>query len=421
MQLLVIKLDSLTAIPNYALLGKKQSQDRFTPSNWKKVSSLTRGRKILLLVPNDEVVLSTLNIPSKNKKQLNRAVPFALEDSLADDLENLHFAIHQDGSDEDTQVAVISKQKLSQYIGLLKEHNITAYAVLPQVLAQNHENESWSVLQNINSQESDLTNSVADENNISVRVNKFSGFSSSKNLLGLFLAEQFETKPIKTIHTNIEQEAFSGDLHELKFKTLDVNEVDYKSATSALGLNLLTNYIQQGTSNSSVNWKAWRPALVLAGLLATTWIGILGWQNTQLQQQREQLTNAVNQTFLDAFPNSRVVDASQQMRSKLAALQKQTGKSIESPIPLIADIGPLLNEFKDINLNEVNYTNGELTLMLKTPSLNRLEAFKKAAKDKAELNVKIKDSNTTADKVEAKVIISPLSAQTKSFSKVNKV
>lgn len=425
MQLLIIKLNSLQAIPEYALLGKKQAEDRFTPSNWKKISSLTRGRRVLLLIPNNDVVLSTLNIPSKNKKQLLRAVPFALEDALAEDLDDLHFAIQQDGASKDTHVAVINHQRLGLYIALLRLHKITPYFILPQLLAQQIENDSWSVIQGTNPQNSEQTDSIAQDVNdleINVRTQTYSGFSCNQSLLNLFLVEQFENQPAKKIYTNIQQAMFPDELQECEFNQLDSAVIKYKSAIAGLDLNLLTGYVQQGNASSrAVNWKAWKPALVLAGLLATTWGAILGWQNTQLQQQHKQLDSAINQVFLDTFPTSRVVDAPQQMKSKLNALQKQTGKTISSPIPLIADIAPLLKKYSDINMKELRYQEGELILMLKVPNLTRLESFKKEAESTAGLNVKIKDSNTTADKVEAKVIISPLSSLNSDFMKQNNV
>ena len=423
MQLLIIKLNSLQAIPEYALLGKKQAEDRFTPSNWKKISSLTRGRRVLLLIPNNDVVLNSLNIPSKNKKQLLRAVPFALEDSLAEDLDDLHFAIQQDGASKDTHVAVINHQRLGLYIALLRQHKITPHFILPQLLTQHIENDSWSVIQGANLQNTEQTDSIAQDVNdleISVRTQTYSGFSCNQSLLNLFLVEQFENQPVKKIYTNIQQDMFPDELQECEYSQLDSAVIKYKSAIAGLDLNLLTGYVQQGNANSrAANWKAWKPALVLAGLLATTWGAILGWQNTQLQQQHKQLDSAISQVFLDTFPASRVVNPPDQMKNKLTALQKQTGKTISSPIPLIADIAPLLKKYSDINMKELRYQEGELILMLKVPNLTRLDSFKKEAKSTAGLNVKIKDSSTTADKVEAKVIISPLSSLNSDFMRQN--
>ena len=101
MQLIVIKIRDLAENPEYALLGKKQLQDTFTPGDWKRVRSVSRGRKVVLLLKSNEVVLTTAVIPSKNRKQLLQAIPYALEDTLAEDIENLHFAVHQNSNTEE--------------------------------------------------------------------------------------------------------------------------------------------------------------------------------------------------------------------------------------------------------------------------------------------------------------------------------
>ncbi len=440
MQLLVIKLNSIQSIPEYALLGKNQAEDRFTPSNWQKISSLTRGRRVLLVIPNNDVMLSTLTIPSTNKKQLLRAVPFALEDSLAEDLENLHFAIHKQSNSDKTNVAVINHQRLGMYTALLREHKITPYYVLPQLLAQHYQKDSWSVLKKetpqsdaservvhaINSDKQTLEDKVIAlnkiENDISVRTGVFSGFNSHKNLLNLFLVEHFESHPTQHIYTNLEQTEFSDELKECEFKQLDANLINYKSATEGLALNLLTGYIQKGGATSSINWKAWRPAMLIGGLLATTWVAILGIQNNHLKQQSNNLSKSIAKVYTDTFPESRI-DVSimlPEMKNKLTALQQKTGKTSDSVIPLIADIAPLLKKHKDITLNELRYQDGELLLKLNTPNLSRLNAFKKEAKESAGLNVKVKDSSTTANKVEANVIISPLSSNSKQQAMENK-
>jgi hypothetical protein len=97
------------------------------------------------------------------------------------------------------------------------------------------------------------------------------------------------------------------------------------------------------------------------------------------------------------------------MSAKLAQLKKNAGKTIDSPLPLISDISPLLKEYKDLSLSEIRYQENELSLIMQSPNLTRLETFKKDALEKAKLQVEIKTSTTTADKVEATLIISPLS------------
>ena len=52
------------------------------------------GRHVIVLVPGAEVLLTQPELPpAKAGKQLQQLVPYALEEQLAEDIEELHFAI----------------------------------------------------------------------------------------------------------------------------------------------------------------------------------------------------------------------------------------------------------------------------------------------------------------------------------------
>ncbi|MCF6189406.1 MAG: type II secretion system protein GspL [Cocleimonas sp.] len=401
MQLLLIKTNATHANPEYALLGKKQAEDRFTPSDWTKVRSLAKGRKVVLLLPNSEVVLTTVNIPSKNKKQLHQAIPYALEDTLADDIENLHFAIHQQTTLGDSHVAIINRDRLDFFIDLLREKSIPVHFVLPQLLAQPFQNKGWSILQ----QATDLNGNQP----VTVRLGDFNGFTCDKNLLSLFLTEQLEKISPEVISSNIESNELPEDLQSLTIVKADPAIVQYQSIENALPLNLLTGFVSH-KKESNFNWKAWRPPIILASLVAATGLGVVGWQNNQLQQEQDQLKQSIEKIFASTFPSSRVVDAPQQMSSKLAQLKKTSVEIIDSPLPLISNIAPLLKSYKDLTLKEIRYQENSLTMVMQSPNLTRIEAFKKEAATKSKLKVSVKSSTTTANKVETILTIAPLDA-----------
>src|SRR3977135_529394 len=51
------------------------------------------GRRICVLVPGTDVLLTEPEVPMKAGTKLHQVVPFALEEQLADDIDDLHFAI----------------------------------------------------------------------------------------------------------------------------------------------------------------------------------------------------------------------------------------------------------------------------------------------------------------------------------------
>ena len=53
---------------------------------------LAAGRRVLLLVPGSEVTLAEPELPLRGGARVAQAVPFALEEHLASDVDALHFA-----------------------------------------------------------------------------------------------------------------------------------------------------------------------------------------------------------------------------------------------------------------------------------------------------------------------------------------
>ena len=399
MQLLVIKLKASGSIPEYALLGKKQASDSFTPSDWKRIRSLTRGRRVLVLIPSSDVVITSVNIPSKNKKQLLQAIPFSLEDTLADDIENLHFAVKQDEASNHSQVAIIKRSTLEEYLDTFQENGITAHFILPETLGQFYRKDTWSILFN------------NEQHDVNVRLAELEGFVCDESMLELFLAKQLESNKPKKIFTNRDKVDLPESLQILDVESVDANSMDYQSALSALPLNLITNFSRH-SNKSTINWSVWRPTFVIAGLLVSVWAGVFFWQNNLLQQQSKLLNQKIEQVYKSSFPDGRIVDASVQMKSALDKLKANAGRVVDSPLPLISDISPLLKEYKDVSLSEINYKENELTLIMQSPTLTRLETFKRDAAEKVKLKVDIKSSTTTSNKVEATLIISPLVTST---------
>ena len=51
------------------------------------------GRRVAVLVPGTDVLLAEPDVPVKAGAKLHQLVPYALEEQLADDIDDLHFAI----------------------------------------------------------------------------------------------------------------------------------------------------------------------------------------------------------------------------------------------------------------------------------------------------------------------------------------
>jgi len=86
-------------------------------------------REVIVLVPSVEVLTTSVDIPIKGAK-LNAALPYALEEFLADDVENLHFAAGSRRSSGKTPVSVVSHENMEAWRLTLAEAGINPASII---------------------------------------------------------------------------------------------------------------------------------------------------------------------------------------------------------------------------------------------------------------------------------------------------
>ena len=83
---------------------------------------------IIALLPADDVLITQADVPARGARLL-QALPFALEEQLAEDIDDLHFAAGQRRASGRTPVAVIRRERLTGYHTRLREAGIEAEAI----------------------------------------------------------------------------------------------------------------------------------------------------------------------------------------------------------------------------------------------------------------------------------------------------
>ncbi|MDH3433101.1 MAG: type II secretion system protein GspL, partial [Gammaproteobacteria bacterium] len=90
-------------------------------------------RAVIVLVPAATVLTTTVDIPVRGGSRLLAALPFALEEQLADDIENLHFAAgtrHESGL---LPVAVVAHEQMQEWLAHLLDAGISPARVIPEI------------------------------------------------------------------------------------------------------------------------------------------------------------------------------------------------------------------------------------------------------------------------------------------------
>ena len=396
MQLLIIKLTSPDATPLFAGLTSKKAESSFVPCEWEDIRKYQRGSKVVLLIPDSEVSLAETKIPSKNKKQMLQAIPFALEDTLAEDIDDLHFSAYRENDDANVKVAVINRDRLSFWIDLLKEKDITVHYILPSLFGLTIAETGWSV---------DIG-----EEEAQVRQGPHNGFASSLDVLDFLLPQAIEEHEPEALYV-------SGDSLRVT-RILQNQDIDIRAGTSsflvnseslepALELNLLNNFSRGESALKNINWSPWKPVAVIGSLLLATWVGMFMWQNNQARTQLEKIESQITSVYRSAIPGGKQTDADAQlssMTSTLSQLQGNLNAASVSPLPTIARLAPLLKQFNKMSIKELGFKRNKLQVKVETPNLSMLDQFKQAAAT-SQLEVTIGSSKTTADNVESTLVV----------------
>lgn len=396
MQLLIIKLTSPDATPLSARIDNKNPQASFVSTDWDAIRSQQRGHKVVLLIPDADVSLAETRIPSKNKKQMLQALPFALEETLAEDVDQLHFSAYRETDDADVKAAIINHQRLGFWIDTLKAQDINVHYILPAIFSLPVETDGWCV--------------YISEDEAQIRQGIFGGFACSLDVLDFLLPNELETHSPEVLYVSGDSlrvtRLLQGQEVEIKAGKSPAT-VQYQDIQPTLALNLLNNYNRGESALKSVNWSPWKPVAAIGGLLLLTWLGVFMWQNTQAEKKLEAIEAEMTNVYRSTVPGGKLTDPDTQLSSMSNLVAQLTGSATAtgvSPLPAMARVAPVIKQFNKMTVKEVAFKQNKLELKVIAPNLGMLDQFKKTA-EKQQLAVVITSSKTTANDVASTLVI----------------
>jgi len=130
--------------PEIIASGELQSADQLS-----ELTSKAEHRQVQIFVPGCDVLLKSLNVPAKSSRAMRLAVPYMLEDSLAEEVEQLFFAYAELANDSDGNncfTAIVAHKQMQQWLAWLTDAGIETKSILPDVLAMPLNNDGWSAI-----------------------------------------------------------------------------------------------------------------------------------------------------------------------------------------------------------------------------------------------------------------------------------
>ncbi|HHJ16024.1 MAG TPA: type II secretion system protein GspL [Gammaproteobacteria bacterium] len=342
-------------------------------------------RRVVVLVPGAEVSLMAAQVPGRNRQRVLRAVPYALEEQLADDVEQLHFALGGADADDRYPVVVVERNHMDGWAALLQAQGISASQWVPDILAVPHESDSWSLL--------------VDADNVLVRSGEYSGFSvNMENLPMVFTLMQAREE------TPAAARVYGKALFELEGIELEFVD-EQRVALEYLARGLMQGPVidlLQGDYSRREEWgrllRPWKTsaALLLAGLVVAG--ASTGLDYYRLSQQQEQLTAEIEALYRKTFPNARrIVNPRVQMEQQLTALQRKSGGGSTDFLAMLAETANVIRAAKGISVQGASYRDGRLDLELMADNLQLLDKLKQELIAGGNLQAEIQSATTEAD------------------------
>lgn len=304
-----------------------------------------RAEQVLLLLPAEEITLAAVELPQLSRARLRQALPYALEELVATDVDHLHIAAGPRLSDGKLAVAAVHKDRLQDYLDELAEYGIEVNIAMPDALCL-----PWT--------EKTLSLAACPGGWLYRHGEHLAGYVEEENLdtmLDLLDAAHLPThiygrkQPLHAL-AHYEHHAGQGTLAALS------------TAGARPNWQLLQNIKGSASQRQLSGLWRWTGAMGMLLLLVMLSYSILDWW--LLKQAALEERQRIDMVFRRTFPNiTTVVDHKLQAERELAARMGGADLFLNQ----LATAAPLLAASETLQLQGLDFDGDNLLLRIKAP------------------------------------------------------
>jgi general secretion pathway protein L len=315
-------------------------------------------KSVIVLVPAETVLTTSVDLPIKSGPRLRSALPFALEEQLAEDVENLHFAAGGRGDNGLLRVSVVAHDQMREWIGLLESAGINATQIIPE----NH------------------------------------GLAKIPGTMSLLVTED---------------QVMFNDGAESEFVMQGVKPSDAIAVTGALdavtvaakrGINLL-----QGLYGAKVEYgpllRPWRYAAALLLALVVTGFVSKALDYYRLAAEQDALREQFTQTYREIRPGdtSEITDPARHVD----AIRRSLGGTVSTEIflPSLQQLSIALQQNTSAEIEAISYRAGIIDVRLTAPDVATLDNIQKIVATSGRFTASIQSTDQVGDKVSSRIQI----------------
>jgi general secretion pathway protein L len=402
----------------------------------KTASNHALGCRVAVFVSGVEVVLTDVALPAMNKQKLLKAIPFALEEQLASDVEDNHFAIGERPQDDRINVAIVERNMIDQWLNNLKDVGIQPDVVTTEVHAVPYEEEHWTLLLKSadkhtkskailrNSRQGGIALDVANVVPLLRSMLESTGEEDRPARLDVIVCDETtvaEETGNEDQETAADTDALpaTGDmalvaadlkkLGESLQLEVDVRQVDESFLVFLANqfeetkcINLLQGDYSRREQLEKL-LKPWIPAAAMIAVWLLIQVGLMIFDYQKLSAKDQALRERVVDIYKTAFPDDKnIVDPKVQMQQKLAELRKQSNQTTDM-FALLSKAGTVLADTNSLLIRTLRFKEEALDLDFEISDLQSLDKLKSRLVNEANLAVDIQSASSRKGKVESRM------------------
>jgi general secretion pathway protein L len=372
-------------------------------------AAVSRTGKVVALAPATQILLAEPELPPGSGAKLARAVPFALEEQLTEDIDQLSFAVGRRRASGGTPVAAVSRAVLQGWISDLNAAGLEPLAVYPDISLM-PENPGQTVL-------------WLEQGRLAVRrpgklpfAVELSPVSEALVVAGVIadpLDTDSEPKVPESAILYVTREEWARAQHEFehlteKFDSLKVQLLPdgplpwlARSLATTDAVNLLQGEFTR-TTDFSARWRRWRTAAALAAGLLAVHVAAQALQIRQAKHEAAALDGQIANVFSAAMPAEAMQqDPRRQMQSRLDRIHR-SGASPEYFLRTLKILGDAMAVTPKTDIDALSYREESLDMKVSAPSLAALSQLSQLV-GKQGMTAEIQSSTPVASGVEAHI------------------
>jgi len=369
-------------------------------------AAVWRSGQVLALAPSSQILLAEPDLPPGGGAKLARAVPFALEEQLTEDVDQLSFAIGKRRDNGMTPVAVVSRPVLEGWISQLRAAGFDPQTIYPDISLM-PENPGQIVLWLENDR---LAVRRAGALPFAVELSPVKDALIVAGVIADPLDPALEPKPLESAilyvsredwaRTQAEFEQLAENFESLKVQLLADGPLPWlgRGLDSVDAVNLLQGEFARVTDYGE-RWHRWRMAAALAAGLLCVHVAAQALQIRQGKHQGSALDAEIGQVFASAMPSDPNTDPRRQMQSRLDRARK-SGAGPQYFLRSLQTLSAALAAVPNTSITSLGYREQSLDLTLSAPNLDALSQLSQLMA-KQGLTAEIQSSTPVAQRIEA--------------------